>query len=50
MHDPYPIKIESTRMFIDLGAEQMIAAEKAGGRIAVLLPHKYTLNFHKVYV
>jgi hypothetical protein len=34
-HDPYPIKIGSIRMFIDLGAEQVIAAEKAEIKIAV---------------
>lgn len=27
-HDPYPLKIGSVRMFIDLGAERIIAAEK----------------------
>jgi hypothetical protein len=34
-HDPYPLKIGSVRMFIDLGAEKIIAAEKGNEKIAV---------------
>ena len=34
-HDPYPLKIGSVRMFIDLGAERIIAAEKDNEKIAV---------------
>ncbi|MFN3848526.1 MAG: XisH family protein [Spirosomataceae bacterium] len=34
-HDPYPIKIGNVRMFIDLGAEQIIAAEKENQKIAI---------------
>lgn len=34
-HDPYPIKIGSVRMFLDLGAERIIAAEKDNEKIAI---------------
>jgi XisH protein len=34
-HDPYPLKIGAVRMFIDLGAERIIAAEKDNEKIAV---------------
>jgi XisH protein len=34
-HDPYPIKIGSVRMFLDLGAERLIAAEKGNEKIAI---------------
>ncbi len=34
-HDPYPLKIGGIKMFIDLGAEQVIAAEKGDNKIAV---------------
>ncbi len=34
-HDPYPIKIGSIRLFIDLGAERVIAAEQGNDKIAV---------------
>lgn len=34
-HDPYPIKVGSIRMFLDLGAERVFAAEKGGEKIAI---------------
>jgi hypothetical protein len=34
-HDPYPIKIGSVKMFLDLGAERIIAAEKDNIKIAI---------------
>ncbi|MDZ7934888.1 MAG: XisH family protein [Emticicia sp.] len=34
-HDPYPIKIGVIRMFLDLGAERVIAAEKGNEKIAI---------------
>lgn len=34
-HDPYPIKIGSIKLLIDLGAEKVIAAEKGNEKIAV---------------
>jgi hypothetical protein len=34
-HDPYPLKIGSRDLFIDLGAEQVLAAEKDNQKIAV---------------
>lgn len=34
-HDPYPIKIGAIRMFLDLGAERVIAAEKENEQIAI---------------
>jgi XisH protein len=34
-HDPYYIKIGGVEMYIDLGAETIVAAEKAGQKIAV---------------
>lgn len=33
-HDPYPIKIGAIRMFLNLGAERVIAAEKENEKIA----------------
>jgi hypothetical protein len=34
-HDPYYIKVGGVEMYIDLGAEAIVAAEKAGRKIAV---------------
>jgi hypothetical protein len=34
-HDPYPLQFGEHRLFVDLGAEAPIAAEKAGRKIAV---------------
>ncbi|MCW1970361.1 MAG: XisH family protein [Anaerolineae bacterium] len=34
-HDPYPVLLGELRGYIDLGAEQPIAAEKQGRKIAV---------------
>jgi hypothetical protein len=34
-HDPYPLKWGRKDLFIDLGAERLLAAEKSGQRIAV---------------
>ena len=34
-HDPYPIKIGSVKMFLDLGAERLIAAERNNEKIAI---------------
>jgi hypothetical protein len=34
-HDPLALQIGGVEMYIDLGAEQLIAAEKAGKKIAV---------------
>jgi hypothetical protein len=34
-HDPYPIKIGGIKLFIDLGAERVLAAEKGNQKIAV---------------
>jgi len=33
--DPFPIRVGSVEMYIDLGAEKIIAAEKADQKIAV---------------
>jgi hypothetical protein len=34
-HDPLALQIGGVEMYIDLGAEQLIAAEKEGQKIAV---------------
>mgnify|MGYP002777613310 CR=1 FL=1 len=34
-HDPYPLKLGRSDLFIDLGAEKIIAAEKGNDKIAV---------------
>jgi hypothetical protein len=34
-HDPYPLRFGEHNLFVDLGAEAPLAAEKAGRRIAV---------------
>jgi hypothetical protein len=34
-HDPFPIRAEFGQMYIDLGAEKVLAAERAGQKIAV---------------
>lgn len=34
-HDPFPMKWGRKDMFVDLGAEKVLAAEKAGKKIAV---------------
>lgn len=34
-HDPLPLSVGGVEMFVDLGAEQLIAAEKNGRKIAV---------------
>lgn len=34
-HDPYYIKVGGVEMYIDLGAEAIVAAERAGQKIAV---------------
>jgi len=34
-HDPFPIRLGNMRVFADVGAEQPIAAERAGRKIAV---------------
>jgi len=34
-HDPYPLKLGQKDLFIDLGAEKVIAAEKGNDKIAV---------------
>ncbi len=34
-HDPYTLEYEDTTVFVDLGAERVIAAERAGQKIAV---------------
>ena len=34
-HDPYPIKVGSIRMFLDLGAERIFTAEKGDEKIAI---------------
>lgn len=34
-HDPYPLKLGQKDLFIDLGAEKILAAEKGNDKIAV---------------
>ena len=34
-HDPYPLKFGEEDLFVDIGAEAPVAAEKAGRKIAV---------------
>ncbi len=34
-HDPYPLKLGRSDLFVDLGAEKVLAAEKSGRKIAV---------------
>jgi hypothetical protein len=34
-HDPYPVKVDDVSYEIDFGAETLLAAEKAGTKIAV---------------
>ena len=34
-HDPYPVKVGGFEMEIDLGAENLVAAEKEGEKIAI---------------
>ena len=38
-HDPLAVEIAGDRLFIDLGAERVIAAEKAHGRLPSRLKH-----------
>lgn len=46
-HDPYPIQIGGFDMEIDLGAEELVAAEKEGEKIAVEI--KSFAGYSKVY-
>lgn len=46
-HDPYPIKVGGFEMEIDLGAEELVAAEKGGEKIAVEI--KSFVGYSKVY-
>jgi hypothetical protein len=34
-HDPYHLRVGTTNLYIDLGAEQVMAAEKGNKKIAV---------------
>ena len=34
-HDPFPLSLGNRKLFVDLGAESPIGAEKAGEKIAV---------------
>ena len=34
-HDPYPVKVGGFEMEIDLGAENLVAAEREGEKIAI---------------
>ncbi len=45
-HDPYPIKIGAIRMFLDLGAERVIAAEKENEQIAIEPGRRCDKVFH----
>ena len=36
-HDPFPIRAEFGQMYIDLGAEKVLAAEREGQKIALKL-------------
>ncbi|MEM7655608.1 MAG: element excision factor XisH family protein [Bacteroidota bacterium] len=49
-HDPYSIDYEDVKMAIDLGAEQMLAAEKGQTKIAVeiksFLSESFIYEFH----
>ncbi|MCU0348326.1 MAG: XisH family protein [Saprospiraceae bacterium] len=46
-HDPYPIRVGGFDMEIDLGAEELVAAEKGGQKIAVEI--KSFAGYSKVY-
>lgn len=46
-HDPFPIKIGGFEMEIDLGAENTVAAEKGGEKIAIEI--KSFAGMSKVY-
>lgn len=46
-HDPFPIRVGGFDMEIDLGAEALVAAEKAGKKIAVEI--KSFAGYSKVY-
>lgn len=46
-HDPYPVKIGRVNMEVDLGAENTLAAERDGSKIAVEI--KSFLNKSNVY-
>lgn len=45
-HDPYPLQAGTLELYIDLGAEKVIAAEKQGQKIAVEI--KSFLNPSKI--
>ena len=51
-HDPYPVKLLDAEYEIDLGAEELVAAEKEGRRIAVeiksFLRGSFVYEFHSV--
>ena len=34
-HDPYPVKVGGFEMEVDLGAENLVAAEREGEKIAI---------------
>lgn len=34
-HDPYPLAVGGVEMYVDLGAEQLLGAEREGNKIAV---------------
>jgi predicted RecB family endonuclease len=42
--DPLYIKVGNLTIFVDLGAERVIGAEKDGERIAVEVKHSVTLH------
>lgn len=46
-HDPFPIRVGGFDMEIDLGAEELVAAEKGGEKIAVEI--KSFAGYSKVY-
>lgn len=54
-HDPFPIRFGGVEMYIDLGAEKLIAAQKDGEKIAEelvalgVLKSDIVIGFHSLF-
>ncbi len=49
-HDPYPVKLGGFDMDIDLGAENILAAERAGEKIAIEIKEVFKLPFAQMVI
>jgi XisH protein len=48
-HDPYPVKIGGFDMEIDLGAENLVAAEREGEKIAIESDRRCGKNIRRAF-